>query len=109
MLYFLDLCGPLLSLCIGKHPPPTPPTPTYPHTQKGNSWLLPQFVDPRLPCRHQHAGMDQKDFFAATGSTEAQRYKLLEVIGKGSYGVVASAQDQFTGRHRHKYRYRHRL
>ena len=41
--------------------------------------------------------MDSKEFFSATGQTEAQRYKLTEVIGKGSYGVVASAVDQFTG------------
>jgi serine/threonine protein kinase len=39
--------------------------------------------------------MDAKEFFAATGPTEAQRYKLSEVIGKGSYGVVAAASDQF--------------
>ena len=39
--------------------------------------------------------MDQKEFFSE--ATEAQRYKLTEVIGKGSYGVVASAVDQFTG------------
>lgn len=40
-------------------------------------------------------GMDAKEFFAATGPMESQRYKLAEVIGKGSYGVVASAVDQF--------------
>ncbi len=39
--------------------------------------------------------MDQREFFAE--AIEAQRYKLTEVIGKGSYGVVASAVDQFTG------------
>lgn len=39
--------------------------------------------------------MDQREFF--NESTESQRYKLSEVIGKGSYGVVASATDQFTG------------
>ncbi|PSC71749.1 Mitogen-activated kinase 17 [Micractinium conductrix] len=39
--------------------------------------------------------MDQREFFSE--ATEAQRYKLTEVIGKGSYGVVASAVDQFTG------------
>ena len=39
--------------------------------------------------------MDQKEFFAE--ATESQRYRLTEVIGKGSYGVVASAVDQFTG------------
>jgi hypothetical protein len=38
--------------------------------------------------------MDSKDFFATSGPTESQRYKLTEVIGKGSYGVVASAVDQ---------------
>lgn len=37
----------------------------------------------------------QKEFFAE--ATESQRYRLTEVIGKGSYGVVASAVDQFTG------------
>ena len=39
--------------------------------------------------------VDSKDFFATSGPTESQRYKLTEVIGKGSYGVVASAIDQF--------------
>lgn len=39
--------------------------------------------------------MDQREFFAE--AAEANRYKLTEVIGKGSYGVVASAVDQFTG------------
>lgn len=40
--------------------------------------------------------MEQKDFFAE--ATESQRYKITEVIGKGSYGIVASAVDQFTGK-----------
>lgn len=40
--------------------------------------------------------MDSKDFFATSGPTESQRYKLTEVIGKGSYGVVGSAIDQFS-------------
>lgn len=39
--------------------------------------------------------MDQKDFFADCG--EANRYTIKEVIGKGSYGVVCSAVDNFTG------------
>ena len=39
--------------------------------------------------------IESKDFFATSGPTESQRYKLTEVIGKGSYGVVASAVDQF--------------
>lgn len=41
------------------------------------------------------AGMEHKDFFAE--ATESNRYKITEVIGKGSYGIVASAVDQFTG------------
>jgi hypothetical protein len=45
--------------------------------------------------------MELKDFFAATAvPTESQRYRITEIIGKGSYGVVASAIDQFSnGRH----------
>lgn len=45
--------------------------------------------------------MELKDFFAATAvPTESQRYRITEIIGKGSYGVVASAVDQFSnGRH----------
>ena len=34
-------------------------------------------------------------FFAAVN--EASRYTILEVIGKGSYGVVCSAIDNTTG------------
>ena len=40
-------------------------------------------------------GMESSDFFATSEPTESQRYKLTEVIGKGSYGVVSSAVDQF--------------
>jgi len=39
--------------------------------------------------------LDTRDFFAEYG--EANRYSIREVIGKGSYGVVCSAVDQFTG------------
>lgn len=39
--------------------------------------------------------MDQKEFFAEYG--EANRYSIKEIIGKGSYGVVCSAVDNFTG------------
>ena len=35
------------------------------------------------------------DFFSEYG--DANRYKIQEVIGKGSYGVVCSAIDQHTG------------
>ncbi|KAL8142054.1 hypothetical protein V2J09_015086 [Rumex salicifolius] len=37
----------------------------------------------------------EKDFFTEYG--EANRYEIQEVIGKGSYGVVASAIDTHTG------------
>lgn len=36
-----------------------------------------------------------KDFFSEYG--EANRYNIKEVIGKGSYGVVCSATDNYTG------------
>lgn len=39
--------------------------------------------------------MDAKEFFTEYG--EAQRYNIIEVIGKGSYGVVCSAIDSLTG------------
>ncbi|KAK2638616.1 hypothetical protein Ddye_026411 [Dipteronia dyeriana] len=39
--------------------------------------------------------LKEKDFFTEYG--EANRYKLLEVIGKGSYGVVCAAIDTHTG------------
>lgn len=39
--------------------------------------------------------MDSKDFFADYG--EANRYTIKEVIGKGSYGIVCSAVDNYTG------------
>jgi mitogen-activated protein kinase 1/3 len=35
------------------------------------------------------------DFFAGYG--EVNRYEILEVIGKGSYGLVCSANDTHTG------------
>ena len=38
---------------------------------------------------------DAKEFFQEYG--EANRYSIREVVGKGSYGVVCSAVDNFTG------------
>ncbi|TVT98705.1 hypothetical protein EJB05_55976, partial [Eragrostis curvula] len=40
-------------------------------------------------------GSREMDFFSEYG--DANRYKIQEVIGKGSYGVVCSAIDQHTG------------
>ncbi|KAJ7295271.1 hypothetical protein O6H91_03G001800 [Diphasiastrum complanatum] len=48
-----------------------------------------QTVDPR------RKGMLEADFFTEYG--EGNRYKIQEVIGKGSYGVVCSAIDTHTG------------
>ncbi|VAH78114.1 unnamed protein product [Triticum turgidum subsp. durum] len=49
--------------------------------------------------QHQHQqrrkGSSEMDFFSEYG--DANRYKIQEVIGKGSYGVVCSAIDQHTG------------
>ncbi|KAG2489178.1 hypothetical protein HYH03_012404 [Edaphochlamys debaryana] len=41
--------------------------------------------------------LDTRDFFAEAVHAEANRYTIREVIGKGSYGVVCSAVDNFTG------------
>eukprot|EP00198_Chlamydomonas_reinhardtii_P004964 XP_001694300.1 mitogen-activated protein kinase 2 [Chlamydomonas reinhardtii] len=41
--------------------------------------------------------LDTRDFFAEAVHAEANRYTIKEVIGKGSYGVVCSAVDNFTG------------
>jgi len=43
----------------------------------------------------QFLGSSEMDFFSEYG--DANRYKIQEVIGKGSYGVVCSAIDQHTG------------
>ncbi|KAB2605437.1 mitogen-activated protein kinase 19-like [Pyrus ussuriensis x Pyrus communis] len=44
---------------------------------------------------HQKKELKEMDFFTEYG--EANRYKILEVIGKGSYGVVCAAIDTHTG------------
>ncbi|RLM91983.1 mitogen-activated protein kinase 8 isoform X3 [Panicum miliaceum] len=56
--------------------------------------------DPRVPlflsCGVATVqGSPEMDFFSEYG--DANRYKIQEVIGKGSYGVVCSAVDQHTG------------
>ncbi|KAJ4889445.1 Mitogen-activated protein kinase 8 [Raphanus sativus] len=48
-----------------------------------------------LPMDPQKKGVQEKDFFTEYG--EANRYQVQEVVGKGSYGVVASALDTHTG------------
>ncbi|CAL9016836.1 unnamed protein product [Prunus brigantina] len=44
-----------------------------------------------------HPKKDQKDMDFFTEYGDANRYKILEVIGKGSYGVVCAAIDTHTG------------
>ncbi|KAH6785429.1 hypothetical protein C2S51_037884 [Perilla frutescens var. frutescens] len=44
---------------------------------------------------HRKKGSAELDFFSEYG--DASRYKIQEVIGKGSYGVVCSAIDTHTG------------
>uniref|UniRef100_A0ACD5W026 Uncharacterized protein n=1 Tax=Avena sativa TaxID=4498 RepID=A0ACD5W026_AVESA len=45
--------------------------------------------------QQRRKGSSDMDFFSEYG--DANRYKIQEVIGKGSYGVVCSAIDQHTG------------
>ncbi|XP_062206427.1 mitogen-activated protein kinase 8-like isoform X1 [Phragmites australis] len=45
--------------------------------------------------RQRRKGSSEMDFFSEYG--DANRYKIQEVVGKGSYGVVCSAIDQHTG------------
>ncbi|XP_075516814.1 mitogen-activated protein kinase 9-like [Primulina tabacum] len=53
------------------------------------------FPIPSSPMDPQKKTALEKDFFTEYG--EASRYQVQEVIGKGSYGVVASAIDTHTG------------
>ncbi|XP_013601508.1 PREDICTED: mitogen-activated protein kinase 8-like [Brassica oleracea var. oleracea] len=48
-----------------------------------------------LPIDPQKKGVQETEFFTEYG--EANRYEVQEVVGKGSYGVVASALDTHTG------------
>ncbi|KAJ4842172.1 Mitogen-activated protein kinase 19 [Turnera subulata] len=47
------------------------------------------------PHPHPHKEFKDMDFFTEYG--DANRYKILEIIGKGSYGVVCAAIDTHTG------------
>ncbi|KAL6186924.1 hypothetical protein ACLB2K_043042 [Fragaria x ananassa] len=49
----------------------------------------------KLVSTDHHKNMLDNDFFTEYG--EASQYEIQEVIGKGSYGVVASAVDTHTG------------
>ncbi|XP_056864897.1 mitogen-activated protein kinase 8 isoform X2 [Raphanus sativus] len=48
-----------------------------------------------LPMDPQKKAVHEAEFFTEYG--EANRYQVQEVVGKGSYGVVASALDTHTG------------
>mmetsp|Transcript_16295 Transcript_16295/g.35225 ORF Transcript_16295/g.35225 Transcript_16295/m.35225 type:complete len:682 (+) Transcript_16295:136-2181(+) len=47
------------------------------------------------PASQKPNMLEVRDFFAEYG--EANRYSIREVIGKGSYGIVCSAVDNYTG------------
>ncbi|CAA0808667.1 Mitogen-activated protein kinase 20 [Striga hermonthica] len=53
-----------------------------------------RFLKEMMPD-HRKKNSSEMDFFSEYG--DASRYKILEVIGKGSYGVVCSALDTLTG------------
>ncbi|XP_059445784.1 mitogen-activated protein kinase 9 isoform X1 [Corylus avellana] len=56
---------------------------------------VPERTNPRVAPTDPHKSMLDKEFFTEYG--EASQYEIQEVIGKGSYGVVASAIDTHTG------------
>ncbi|GLT71560.1 hypothetical protein SLA2020_435700 [Shorea laevis] len=56
---------------------------------------VPERTNHRLAPMDPHKSMLDKEFFTEYG--EASQYEIQEVIGKGSYGVVASAIDTHTG------------
>ncbi|ONI31701.1 hypothetical protein PRUPE_1G325700 [Prunus persica] len=56
---------------------------------------VPERTNHRLASMGHHKNMLDKEFFTEYG--EASQYEIQEVIGKGSYGVVASAVDTHTG------------
>lgn len=58
--------------------------------------ILPSLHSLHSPQSTTKAVPDVKTFFAAE-CAEANRYTIQEIIGKGSYGIVASAVDNFTG------------
>ncbi|PNH04856.1 Mitogen-activated protein kinase 15 [Tetrabaena socialis] len=79
-------------------PPPPPPPPPQPPAAAAPAASRPQQPAP-APANGTNgkAMLDTRDFFAEAVHAEANRYRILEVIGKGSYGVVCSAVDNFTG------------
>jgi len=56
--------------------------------------FIEQLPFPLHPCQAPPQVDQVKEFFTDIG--EANRYTIKEVIGKGSYGVVCSAVDNFT-------------
>ncbi|GMY18553.1 mitogen-activated protein kinase 9 isoform X1 [Fagus crenata] len=56
---------------------------------------VPDRTTHRLAPTDPHKSMLDKEFFTEYG--EASQYEIQEVVGKGSYGVVASAIDTHTG------------
>ena len=58
----------------------------------------PQAAQPQKMVPQPHRVLDTRDFFADLGDVGgSNRYTIKEVVGKGSYGVVCSALDNYTG------------
>ncbi|BBG99761.1 MAP kinase 20 [Prunus dulcis] len=57
--------------------------------------ILSSGFDTKMQQDHLKKNQTEMDFFSDYG--DANRYKIQEVIGKGSYGVVCSAIDTHTG------------
>lgn len=71
-----------------------------PHTRGGEpaSVSTPPAASPAPhPAPRQAASEIVRDFFRECPHGEANRYTILQVVGKGSYGVVCSAVDNYTG------------
>ncbi|GFR45427.1 hypothetical protein Agub_g6806 [Astrephomene gubernaculifera] len=92
---------------LAAEPEPVPPQPPPPAASQqplpaGSLEQQPQKSSqppPQAPANGSNtkAMVDTRDFFAEAVHSEANRYTIKEVIGKGSYGVVCSAVDNFTG------------
>ncbi|XBJ07848.1 hypothetical protein VPH35_013300 [Triticum aestivum] len=74
-------------------PPLCPRASPWIAAQRSAAGLLPSAASPLVLRARERTS--QMDFFTEYG--EGNRYKIEEVIGKGSYGVVCSALDTHTG------------
>jgi serine/threonine protein kinase len=81
---------------VAPHTAPCGRRRAVPHSAAPRRLIAPLGFAPRRRCCGMAAApADAASFFTEYG--EAGRYTILEVIGKGSYGVVCSAIDNTTG------------